>query len=166
MFRTKLITTVAAAALTLPVAAHAESPQASTETGSEVASQQTFTYDTNSPRINNGMAEFDASSIAMPSKVFRALANARGENLETTEGDVVGMIEAVNVNAQGNPELVVDIKNDSAIPAEVLVVTVQPGNVKMMNNKLFLDTSLRELELKASKNSVRDSQDRVSVTLF
>jgi hypothetical protein len=166
MTRSKLIYTVAATAMLSPAALLADTPQASTGTGSEVASETPFVYDTNSPRINNGMAEFDDTSIAMPNAVFKALANARGEELETNDGTVIGMIERVNTNAQGNPELVVDVESEAIIPADTLIVTVQPGNVMLGNEGIYLTTSVAELKLKAEKNSVRDSEDRVSVTLF
>ena len=167
MKRKMLMTSTAAALIAAPTFLSAESPQASTGTGSEVASQQIAPeYDTNSPAISNGDAEADPRIVGMDSALFTALANARGTNMETTAGETVGLIERVNVNAQGNPELVVDLIEGSEIPAEVLVVTVQPGNVTMVGEALLLDVSMDELEQKARYNSGRDSDDRVQVTLF
>lgn len=145
--------------------AQSGSPEASTEGEVEVGSQKQFVYDTNSPRINNGMAEFDEKSIAMPLDTFRALANSRGEMMQTTAGDNVGEITEVDYNAKGNPELRVDVKSKSAIQADVLVVTVTPDNVMMKDGAVYLDTTVDELELKARKNSTEGSDGKVSVTL-
>jgi len=146
--------------------AQSGSPEASTEGGVEVGSQKEFVYDTNSPRINNGMAEFDATTIAMPLDTFRILANSRGEMLQTTAGDNIGEITEIDYNAKGNPELHVDVKSSSAITADILVVTLTPGNVMMKDDAVYLDTTVAELELKADKNSTEGSDGNVSVTLF
>lgn len=108
----------------------------------------------------------DPVTIGMDQEVFDALLASPGTNILSTKGEVVGMIENVMVNAVGNPELVVDLTNQSEIPAEVLVVTVQPGSVMTRDGLLYLDTSIDELQLKARNNSGRDSDDRVQITLF
>tara|TARA_R110000737_G_scaffold55720_4_gene79121 strand:- start:1427 stop:1963 length:537 start_codon:yes stop_codon:yes gene_type:complete len=132
----------------------------------EAASNQ-FKYDIESPRISNGYAEYDANQIAMSQSAFRALSNARGENMETTDGTVVGMIENVNVSGQGNPELVVQLTDEQAAKfnTDVLVITVTPGNVAMEGDKLALTTTLDDLVLAAEQGDKGSYADRKSVTL-
>ncbi|MCV2893395.1 hypothetical protein [Lentibacter sp. XHP0401] len=163
--KTKSIALLTAMTLAAP-AAFAESPQRATTEGEPVASEQQFVYDVESPRINNGMAEFDAQTIAMSQETFRAIANSRGEMMKTTAGEEIGMITEVGTNAQGNPEMVVDVKDDSPIRADELVITVTPGNVKLMDQAIMLDTTLDALAIKATKNGVNSGDDSVSVTLF
>lgn len=165
MKRSKFIYTIAATALLLPASAMANSPQASTDTSNAVGSEQSFYYDTNSPRISNGWAEFDANSIAMSMDAFRALTNVRGADFETVTGEVIGVVEGVSTNGRGYPELIVDLNDETPIPADVLVITVQPGNVTLDGNAIKLAASVEDLAVKARANSVRDSNDRVSVTI-
>ncbi|ASM72610.1 MULTISPECIES: hypothetical protein [Roseobacteraceae] len=131
-----------------------------------VASNQ-FKYDTTNPRVSNGYAEYDTNQIAMSQDAFRALSNARGENLETTDGMVIGMVENVNVSAQGSPELVVDLTDDASakFDTEVLIITVTPGNVMLGDGEIALGTTLDDMVL-ASEDSGRGTySDRKSVTL-
>ena len=58
------------------------------------------------------------------------------------------------------------MKSSSAITADILVVTLTPGNVMMKDDAVYLDTTVAELELKADKNSTEGSDGNVSVTLF
>ena len=166
MTRKLLMTTTTLIALAAAPMAYAETPQASTGTGSEVASEGAFKYDTNSPRISNGMAEFDDTSIAMSQATFRALSNARGNDLETSDGVKIGTVTGLDFNAQGNPELMVDLAADTKIAAEVLVITVQPENLMIKDGQIYLATSLDELYLKAQSGNARDSAGRTAITLM
>ena len=130
-----------------------------------MASQKTLFYETNSPAVGTDPA-LDTQGINMPLDVFKALANARGGPMALTDGTKIGVIEEIDYNVQGNPELVVDVLEESGIPADRLIVTVLPDNIMMSNDKLMLDTSLDELILKAEQNSISDDQNRVEVTVF
>ncbi|WP_050927651.1 hypothetical protein [Aestuariivita boseongensis] len=151
MTRKSILNTVTAAALLIPGVALADTQ---------------WHWEKDATRINNGMAEFDDKSIAMSSDTFIALANSRGEVMSTIAGDVIGVITNVDTSENGNPELVVELADESAIPADTLVVAVQPGNVTLMENRIMLDTSLAELKTKATSSGVRDAGGRVTVTLF
>ncbi|KEJ97922.1 hypothetical protein SAMN05444149_101374 [Pseudosulfitobacter pseudonitzschiae] len=131
-----------------------------------VASNQ-FQYDTTNQRVSNGYAEFDTNQIAMSQDAFRALSNARGENLETTDGMVIGTIENVNTSAQGNPELVVDLADEASakFDTEVLIITVTPGNVMLENGKIELGSTLDEMVLASEEGGRGDYADRKSLTL-
>lgn len=131
-----------------------------------VASNQ-FQYDTTNERVSNGYAEYDTNQIAMSQDAFRALSNARGENLETADGMVIGMIENVNTSAQGNPELVVGLADEASakFDTEVLIITVTPGNVMLQNGKVELGATLDEMVLASEEGGRGDYADRKSVTL-
>ena len=167
MLRTTLIALTSALALTTAqgVMAQSGSPEASSDTGAEVASQKRLYYETMSPAAGTDPAQ-DDMAIAMPLDAFKALANARGAPIRTNDGTQLGLIEEVDFNVQGNPELVVDIQDRSVIDADRMIVTVLPDNFMFTGNRLMLDSSLAELKLKAEKNSVRDSENRVEVTVF
>lgn len=132
-----------------------------------LAQSEKFEYDTKSPRMSNEYVEYDSNQIAMSQSAFRALSNARGDNMETTDGTVIGMIENVNVSEQGNPELVVELTDDQAekFDTDVLVITVTPGNVMMSGDKLALATTLDELILASQAGTEGSYADRKSVTL-
>lgn len=166
MKRIATLSMTAAAAALAASSAFAESPQAATGTSTEVASDAPKAYDTNSPRLTNGKAEMDPTVIEFSTDTMLALEAASGEMLKTNEGTQIGLIEDVTYNAQGNPEIIVDVLDDAAIAAETLVVTVQPGNIALADNKLFLDTTYDELLLKVAADGNRGSNDRVDVTLF
>lgn len=157
---TALISTLAAST------AFAESPQVSTDTSNEVASETGHTYDTNSPRITNGEAEADMLAAGFSTDKIMALAAAEGEMLKTNEGSEIGVIEDVMYNAQGNPELVIDVLDDASVGADKMVVTIQPGNIMVAENRIILDTTFDELMLKVNAAGSRGSSDRVDVTLF
>lgn len=167
MLRKMTIALTSALALTAANGAFSQSgsPQASTDTGSEVASQKRFYYESRSPAVGTNPAP-DSMSIDLPLDAFKVLANSRGEPFSTSDGTELGVIEEIDFNVQGNPELVIDLKDRSVIDADRLVVTVLPDNLLFSGNKLILDTSVPELKLKAEKNSVRDSEGRVEVTVF
>lgn len=167
MLRNTFIALTSALALTTAqgVMAQSGSPEASTDTGSEVASQKRLYYETMSPAVGTDPAR-DSMSIALPLDAFKVLANARGEPIRTNDGTELGVIEEVDFNVEGNPELVVDVRDRSVIDADRLIVTVLPDNFMFAGDRLMLDSSLNELKLKAEKNSVRDSENRVEVTVF
>ncbi len=131
------------------------------------AASNQFKYDTESPRVSNGYAEYDTNQIAMSQSAFRALSNARGDDMETTDGTMIGMIENVNISSQGNPELVVQLTDDQAAKfnADVLLITVTPGNVSMEGDKIALAITLDDLVLAAEQGDKGSHGDRKSVTL-
>lgn len=168
MLRNIIFAATSTLALTAAQGALAQSgsPEASTGTGTEVGSQGVaIEYDTGSPAASTDPAA-DPMSINMNMDTFRALSNARGEPVFTQEGNLVGIINAVDVNAQGNPELVVGIRDRSVIDADNLVITVASGTILTTNNGFVLDTTLEELKLKAEGSAIRDSVNRVDVTVF
>ena len=173
----KFLTTTATIAALIAVPAFAQDNTANPDLKSEspafdggkenpVASNQ-FKYESNNERVSNGYAEYDTNQIAMSQNAFRALSNARGENLETTDGMVIGMIEAVNTSGQGNPELVVDLSDEASakFDTEVLIITVTPGNVMLQDGKIELGSTLDEMVLASEEGGRGDYADRKSVTL-
>ncbi|MCR8826520.1 hypothetical protein [Pseudosulfitobacter koreensis] len=131
-----------------------------------VASNQ-FQYDTTNKRVSNGYAEYDVNQIAMSQAAFRALSNARGERLETTDGELIGVIENVMVSAQGNPELVVALTDDASarFQSEVLVIAVTPGNVMLQDGQVALGTTLDDMTLAVEEGGRGTTSGRKSVTL-
>lgn len=168
MLRNKTLALASTLAITGAQGAFAQSgsPEASTSTGTEVGSQGVaIEYETGSPAASTDPAP-DTMSINMNMDTFRALSNARGEPVMTQDGNLIGIISSVDVNAQGNPELVVGVRDRSVIDADNLVITVSSGTITTTNNGFVLDTTLEELKLKADGSSVRDSVNRVDVTIF
>jgi len=165
MTRTKLLSLTAATAIAA-TGAIAETPQAATGTSSDVASQAPLAYDTNSPKVAIGNSAKDISGIGISTDKILALAAVKGEMLKTNEGTEIGLIQDVSYNAQGNPELIVDVLDRAAIGADTLVMTLQPGNIDLATNRIILDTSYAELLLKVKADGGPDSADRVDVTLF
>lgn len=167
MNRFTLMTTVAALIAAPSFAlAQSGSPEASTDTGSAVSSVELNEYDSESPEVTDGSAESDPVKLTTESEFFQNLVAAKGDDLSTMDGDVIGRIDNVEVNAQGNTELVIDLVEGTDIAAEMLVMEILPDNVMMKDGKTVLDTSLVELEKMAKYNSGRDSDQRVTVTLF
>lgn len=167
MLRTTLISLTSALAIATAQGALAQSgsPEASTGTGTEVGSQGVaIEYETSSPAASTDPAA-DTMSINMNMDTFRALSNARGEPVLTQEGNLIGIINSVDVNAQGNPELVVGIRDRSVIDADNLIITVTSGTITTTNTGFLLDTTLEELKLKAGASGIRDSVNRVDVTI-
>ncbi len=171
MLRNTIIAATSALALTAAHGATAQSgsPEASTGTGTEVGSQKQLWYEsylgTGSPEVGNAPAQ-DTQSIGISNDAFKVLANAKGEPMMTNDGTPVGIIQEVDFNVQGNPELVVNVSDRNVIDADRLVVTVLPNNFNYAGDQLILDSSLAELKLKARENSISDSEGRVEVTVF
>lgn len=167
MLRNMTLAVTSVLALTAAQAALAQSgsPEASTGTGSEVASHKQLYYETHSPAASTDPA-IDSMSINMPMDTFKAFANARGEPMMTRDGTELGTVAEVDFNAQGNPELVVELRDNVAIDADRLVVTILPNNVSLTENRLVLDTTLQELALKAQKSGIRETHDLIDVTIF
>ncbi len=173
----KFLTTASTIAALMAVPALAQTESASDlESGSPAildggeptaAASNQFEYDTNSPAVSNGYAQYDTNQIAMSQTAFRSLVNSRGENMLTTDGEMIGMIEEVNVSVNGNPELVVELTDAQAevFDTDVLVVAVTPQNVMLDGEIVTLSTTLDGLVLAAEQGDRGSYADRKSVTL-
>lgn len=131
----------------------------------DVASQSPNSPGNDTARYGLGIAAFDDNNMTLSQEAFLALSNTRGANLETESGEVLGQITAVDFNARGFPELVVDLEPKNPLDAETLRITVQPGNVDLRDGKIFLAVSVNELIAKAQADGVRDDAN-AEVTIF
>ena len=113
-----------------------------------------------------GIAEYDFTRSTVTEAEFNALAASPGADFETQDGVVLGQVQNVMFDAQGNPELVVDLRNDSGIDAETLVVTLLPNSFALVNGAMVLDTTADELFLKAEQGSVANSAERTTVIVM
>ena len=78
-----------------------------------VSSGEANSYDTNSPEISSGDAPVDDMPKSVTAMEAEFLEAAKGSDLETKDGEKIGTIEDVSYNAQGHPELRVDLVEDS-----------------------------------------------------
>jgi hypothetical protein len=135
-------------------------------TGTAVSSGEAAEYDTNSPEISSGDAPVDDMPKSVTAMEAEFLEAAKGSDLETMDGEKIGVIEDVNYNAQGHPELWVDIVDASKIRAEKLVITAQGDAVYMSNGRVVLETDKEELFLKAASALVDDSNQTAQISLM
>ncbi|SPH21662.1 hypothetical protein ASD8599_02414 [Ascidiaceihabitans donghaensis] len=156
------LTAASAIAATGALAGYNESE---TDNATTVASTQKE-YDTNSPANSTGDTASDIQYSGLETKNIIALENAKGEMLKTNEGEQIGVIEEIDYNAQGNPELVIDVFDKSVVGADRMVMTIQPDNIVLAGNAIVLDTTYNELLAKVKASGVQGSADRVDVTIF
>ena len=174
MTRSFLMTTSTIAALAFAPSAFAQSVAAEmpgqspavTEGGNDNIVGSSSPSELATKRPGTGIAEYDPQRMAMPKVEYDALIASVGADFKTNEGTVLGVVENVMFDAQGNPELVVDLNNDTKIDAETLVVTLLPESVTLRDGKIFLDTSADELYLKAQDGSKRDDETRTTVIVM
>lgn len=117
-------------------------------------------------RAGLGIAEYDATRMAMTEEQYLALSRSVGADFKTQDNEVLGVVETVTFDGQGNPELVVDLNDETKIDADMLVVTLLPESVTLKDGKIFLDTTADELYLKAQAGSKRDDETRTTVIVM
>lgn len=174
MTRSILKTTTVIAALAAAPMALADQDSMTDATGNSPAITEggdanvvgSIPTDERTKRYNIGDSEYDPTRMAMPEAEYNALRASVGAEFKTNEGKVMGVIENVMFDAQGNPELVVDLNNDTKIDAETLVVTLLPESVVLRDGLIFLDTSEDELYNKALAGSKRDDETRTTVIVM
>ncbi len=174
MTRSFLITTSAIIALAAAPAAYAQSvaetmpgnSPAVTEGGAANVVGSSTPSDYAITRQGIGIADYDPMRMAMPKSEYDALIASVGADFKTNEGTVLGVVEDVMFDAQGNPELVVDLNDDTKIDAETLVVTLLPESVDLIDGKIILDTSEDELYNKAQSGVARDDETRTTVIVM
>ncbi|MEP4981707.1 hypothetical protein [Ascidiaceihabitans sp.] len=76
------------------------------------------------------------------------------------------MVEEIDYNAQGNPELVIDVFDKSVVGADRMVMAIQPDNIVLAGNAIVLDATYNKLLAKVKASGVQGSADRVDVTIF
>ena len=175
MTRSFILSTTAAVALMAAPLAHAtenstavpgNSP-AITETGNaNVVGSTSNELDTATKRYGIGIAEYDPTRMAMPQSTYDALAAAVGDEFKTTDGERLGVVSGLTFDAQGNPELAIDLDPETPIDAETLVITLLPESLQVVDGKIFLDTTLGELSMLAQDGSKRDDETRTTVIVM
>lgn len=174
MTRNFLMTSTTIAALVAAPMAFATEDSASdlqgnspaiTETGlkNEVGS---INADGTQKRYSIGGSEYDATTMTMSEAEYRALVASVGAYFETQDGKTLGVIEDLTFDGQGNPELIVDLVNDTKIDADTLVVTLLPDSVTLTDGKVLISTTEDELYLKAQSGSKRDDETRTTVIVM
>lgn len=124
------------------------------------------TSDLATKRFGIGEAEYDATRMAMSQEQYAALGASIGADFMTNEGKVLGMIKDVTIDGQGNPNLEVDLNEDTKIDADVLVITLLPDSIVLKDGKIFLDTSEDNLYLQAQDGSKADDESRTTVIVM
>lgn len=117
-------------------------------------------------RFGIGDSAFDATRMAMSEEQYDALAASIGADFQTNEGKVLGVIKDVTIDAQGNPNLEVDLNEDTKIDAELLVITLLPDSIVLKDGKIFIDTSEDNLYLQAQDGSKADDETRTTVIVM
>ena len=176
MTRKFLLTTTTIATLIAAPAAFASQDSASDLTGNSpaiteggnanVVGSTAGTPEVATKRPGIGIAEYDPTRMAMTEEQYAALAASVGAAFKTQDDEILGYIDGVTFDAQGNPELVVDLLDDTKIDAETLVVTLLPESVTLRNGMIYLDTTADELYLKAQSGSKRDDETRTTVIVM
>ena len=176
MTRKFLLTTPTIASLIAAPVAFASQDSASdlqgnspavTEGGNaNVVGSSTPMPDVATKRQGIGIAEYDPTRMAMTEEQYAAISASVGAEFKTQDGEVLGYVEGVTFDAQGNPEMIVDLLDTTKIDAETLVVTLLPDSVTLRDGKIFLDTTADELYLKAQSGSKRDDETRTTVIVM
>lgn len=122
--------------------------------------------DVPSDRVDLGIAEYDPERNAVTAEEYDALKASIGSDFRTQDGVVLGVVEGVTFDAQGNPELSVNLHDDTEIEADRLVVTLLPGSLTLADGKIFLDTTADELYTKAQSGAKRDDETRTTVIIM
>ncbi|MFT6674705.1 MAG: hypothetical protein ACJAVM_000888 [Sulfitobacter sp.] len=117
-------------------------------------------------RYGVGIAEYDPVMMNLSDKEYAAVKASVGANFETQDGAVLGVVQGVSFDGQGNPEMVVDLEEDSKIDAEVLVVTLLPESLRLEDGQIVIDTTADELYLKAQDGSKRDDETRTTIIVM
>ena len=113
-----------------------------------------------------GISEYDPTRMTMTEEQYNAIAATVGAEFKTQDEEILGYVTNVTFDAQGNPELVVDLVDDTKIDAETLVVTLLPESVIIQDGRLIIDTTADELYLKAQSGSKRDDETRTTVIVM
>ncbi|MEM6941385.1 MAG: hypothetical protein AAF943_07460 [Pseudomonadota bacterium] len=113
-----------------------------------------------------GVSTFEPTPSPLPQAEYDALMASVGSDFKTNEGTILGVVTDVTMDAQGHPEMVVDLRDDTKIDADVLVVTLLPESVQLRDGKIFLDTSEDELYNKAQAGAARDDETRTAVIVM
>lgn len=124
------------------------------------------TSDLVTKRFGIGESAYDATRMAMSEEHYHALNASIGADFMTNEGKVLGMIEDVTIDAQGNPNLEVELNDDTKIDAELLVITLLPESIVLKEGKIFIDTSEDNLYLQAQDGSKADDETRTTVIVM
>lgn len=124
------------------------------------------TSDLVTKRFGIGESAYDATRMAMSEEQYDALNASIGADFMTNEGKVLGMIEDVTIDAQGNPNLEVELNDDTKIDAELLVITLLPESIVLKEGKIFIDTSEDNLYLQAQDGSKADDETRTTVIVM
>ncbi|MDF3413981.1 hypothetical protein HKX54_05910 [Sulfitobacter sp. M57] len=119
-----------------------------------------------SKRFGIGESEYDPTRMAMTQQQYDALNAAIGAEFKTSDGKVLGMIEDVTIDGQGNPNLEVDLNDDTKIDADNLVITLLPDSIVLKEGKIFIDTSEDNLYLQAQDGSKADDESRTTVIVM
>lgn len=113
-----------------------------------------------------GIADYDPTVMSMTIEEYNALARSVGSDLKVRDGEVLGTVTDVTFDGQGNPEMVVDLKEDVKIDAETLVLTLLPESLELVDGRIVLDTTADELYLKAQSGSKRDDETSTTVIVM
>ncbi|KAJ05044.1 hypothetical protein [Sulfitobacter mediterraneus] len=123
-------------------------------------------YDTNNKRYGLGIADYDPTTMSLTDAEYAAVKASVGANFETQDGEVLGVVKGISFDGQGNPEMVVDLEEDTKIDAEVLVVTLLPDSLRLDNGQIVIDTTADGLYLKAQQGSKADDETRTTVIVM
>lgn len=175
MTRNILLSTAIAALIATPAAFASENnatdlqgnSPAVTESGNAnaVGSTQNDT-DVAMKRPGVGIAEYDPTTMKMTRAQYNALSASVGADFKTQDGIMLGMVEEVTFDGQGNPEMVVDLVEDTKIDAETLIVTLLPESITLVEGQILIDTTADELYLKAQSGSKRDDETSTTVVVM
>ncbi|MDF1727375.1 MAG: hypothetical protein P1U53_06465 [Sulfitobacter sp.] len=175
MTRNILATTALTALLAAPVAFADEatpldiggdSPEITHDGGETVVGSTDGRAAVATERPGIGIAEYDPTRATVTEAEFDVLRASPGADFETQDGVRLGVVQDVMFDAQGNPEMVVNLLNDTQIEADTLVVTLLPGSFTLVNNALLIDTTADELYLKAQQGAKRNDENRTTVIVM
>lgn len=124
------------------------------------------TSDMATKRPGIGISEADPMPTPMSTEEYVALSQAVGADFKTSDDVLLGSVKAVTVDAQGNPELVVDMLDDAKIDADTLVLTLLSDSVTLDDNAILIDTTADELYLQAQSGSKHDDETRTTVVVM
>jgi hypothetical protein len=142
------------------------SPQVS-ETATKTEAGSTLNnYDAKDKRYGLGIAEYDPVTMNLTDAEYAAIKGSVGADFETKDGMKLGVVKGVSFDGQGNPEMIVDLVEDTKIEAETLVVTLLPDSLNLVNGQIVIDTTADELFLKAQSGAIRDDETRTTVIVM
>lgn len=134
-----------------------------TQVGSIPTTQETGNQMQDNERRDLGNAEYDPTRMAMSEAEYTALVASVGADFQTSDGVELGTVSGVDFDAQGNPELMIALRDDNKFEAENLILTLLPESVQLDGRSIIIDETADNLFLAA--NNATDRGDDTTVTV-